>query len=166
MRYKSRAIHFEHKDVVYNPYRATIHELHHALVAKGINGEADAVAGIYMPCLGEETDVEWQACHITRCLRRIKPSDTLPRARIVPLPLFHVAAKFGVGLSDAHVLNGFSNYSLIGGNSWCINLSISLSLIRFTPLANIFLRWRSTSGKRMLQIGFPQSAVVLNTCEG
>ena len=38
MRYKSRAIHFEHKDVVHNPYRATIHELHPALVAQGING--------------------------------------------------------------------------------------------------------------------------------
>ena len=37
MRYKSRAIHFEHKDVVHNPYRATVHELHPALVAKGID---------------------------------------------------------------------------------------------------------------------------------
>ena len=100
---KSRAIHFEHKDVVHNPYRATIHELHIALVAKGIDGEADAVAGIYMPCLGEETDVEWQAGHITRCLRRVETSDTLPCTRVVPLPLFYVAAKFGVGLCYAHV---------------------------------------------------------------
>ena len=61
MCYKSRAIHFEHKDVVHDPYRATIHELHVALVAQGIDGEADAVAAIYMSCLGEETDVEWQA---------------------------------------------------------------------------------------------------------
>ena len=61
MRYKSRAIHFEHKDVVHNPYRATVHELHPALVAQGINGEAYAVAGIYMPRLGEKTDIEWQA---------------------------------------------------------------------------------------------------------
>lgn len=31
--YKSRAIYFEHKDVVHNPYRATIHELYPTLVA-------------------------------------------------------------------------------------------------------------------------------------
>lgn len=33
MRYKSRAIHFEHKYVVHNPYGSTIHELHVSLVA-------------------------------------------------------------------------------------------------------------------------------------
>ena len=102
MSYKSRAIHFEHKDVVHNPYRATIHELHISLVAQCIDGEAYAVAGIYMPSLGEETDVEWQACHVPRCLRRIETSDTLPCTRVVPLPLFHIAAKFGIGLCDAH----------------------------------------------------------------
>ena len=93
-----------------------------------------------MPRLGEETDVEWQACHITRCLRRIKTSDTLSRARVVPLPLLYVAAKFGVGLCDAHYRIVISNYSLIGGNSRCMNLSISLSFISFTPPANCFLR--------------------------
>lgn len=98
MRYKSRAIHFEHKDVVHYPYRATLHELHLALVAHGVNGEAYAVACIYMPRLGEETDVEWQACYVPRCLRRIETRDTLSRARVVPLPLFHKSAKFGVGL--------------------------------------------------------------------
>ena len=102
MRYKSCSIHFEDKDVVHNPYRATIHELHVALVSQGIYGEADAVAGIYMPRLGEETDVERQARHIFRCLRRIT-CDTLPCSRVVPLPLFYVAAKFGIGLGDAHV---------------------------------------------------------------
>ena len=61
VRYKSRAIHFEHEYVIHYSYRATIHELHIALVTQGIDGEADAVAGIYMPCLGEETDVERQA---------------------------------------------------------------------------------------------------------
>ena len=61
MRNKSRAVHFEHKYIVDNPYLATIHELHLALVAQCIYGEADAGAGIYMPCLGEETDVERQA---------------------------------------------------------------------------------------------------------
>ena len=104
MSYKSCSVHFEHKDVVHNPYRATLHELHLALVAQCVNGEADAVAGIYMPRLGKETDVERQACHVSRCLRRIEPSDALPCARVVPLPLLYVAAKFGVGLCYAHFL--------------------------------------------------------------
>lgn len=102
MRYKSRAVHFKHEDVVHNPYLATLHELHPSLVAHGVNREAYAVAGIYMPCLGKETDVEWQACYIARCLRWIEAGDTLPRARVVPLPFLHIAAKFGVGLCDAH----------------------------------------------------------------
>ena len=59
MCYKSRAVYFQHKYIVNNPYLATLHKLHLALVAQGINREADAVAGIYMPCLGKETDVEW-----------------------------------------------------------------------------------------------------------
>ena len=103
VRYKSRAVHLEHKDVIHHPYRATIHELHIALVAQGVNGEAYAVACIYMPCLGQETDIERQACHVTRCLWRIETCDTLTRARISPLPFFHIAAKFGIGLCDAHV---------------------------------------------------------------
>ena len=61
MSYKSRAVYFQHEYIVHNPYLATLHELHLALVAQCIDGEADAVAGIYMPCLGEETDVERQA---------------------------------------------------------------------------------------------------------
>ena len=103
MSYKSCSVNLQHEDVIHNPYRSTIHELHVALVSQGIYGEADAVAGIYMTRLGEETDVEWQACHITRCLRWIKASDTLSRARVVPLPLLYVAAKFGVGLCYVHV---------------------------------------------------------------
>ena len=102
MRYESRAVHFEHEYVVHNSYLATLHELHLALVAQCVCGEADAVAGIYMPRLGKKTDVERQACYITRCLRRIETSDTLPCARIGPLPLLHIAAKFGVGLCYAH----------------------------------------------------------------
>lgn len=96
MRYKSCSVHLQHEYIVHNPYLATLHELHLALVAQGINGEADAVASIYMPRLGKEADVEWQACYITRCLRRIEAGDTLPCARVVPLPLLHIAAKFGV----------------------------------------------------------------------
>ena len=99
MCYKSRTVHFEHEYIVHNSYLATLHELHLALVAQGINREAYAVAGIYMPRLGEETDVEWQACHVSRRLRRVETSDTLPCTRVVPLPLLNVAAKFGIGLS-------------------------------------------------------------------
>ena len=104
MRYKSRAVHFKHKYVIHNSYLATLHELHLALVAQCVYGEADAVAGIYMPRLGKKTDVERQARHVSCCLRWIKTCDTLPRARVVPLPLLYVAAKFGVGLCYAHFL--------------------------------------------------------------
>ena len=58
MRYKSRAVHFKHEYVVHNPYLATLHKLNPALVAHGIDGEADAGAGVYMPRLGEETNIE------------------------------------------------------------------------------------------------------------
>ena len=102
MSYKSCSVHFQHEDVVHNPYRATLHKLYPSLVAQGINGEAYAVAGIYMPRLGEETDVEWQACYVSRCLWRIEPSDALPCARVVPLPLFHILAKLGVGMCYSH----------------------------------------------------------------
>lgn len=96
MRYKSRAVHFKHKYVIHNSYLATLHELHLALVAQCVYGEADAVAGVYMPRLGKKTDVEWQACRITRCLWRIETSDTLTCARVIPLPFLQVSAKLGV----------------------------------------------------------------------
>ena len=102
MRNKSRAVHFKHKYVVHNPYRATLHELHLALVAQCIYGEADAGAGVYMSRLGEETYVKRHSRHVSRCLWRVETSDTLPCARIGPLPLLYVAAKFGVGLCYAH----------------------------------------------------------------
>lgn len=102
MSYKSRSIHFEHEDVVHNPYRATLHKLHPSLVAQCVNGEAYAVAGIYMSRLGKKTDVERQACHVSRSLRRVETRDTLPCARVVPLPLFHILAKFGVGMCYSH----------------------------------------------------------------
>lgn len=38
MCYKSRAVYFEHKYIVDNPYLSTLHELHLALVAHGVNG--------------------------------------------------------------------------------------------------------------------------------
>ena len=103
MRYKSRAVYFQHKYIVDNPYLATLHELHLALVAQCIYGEADTVAGVYMPRLGKKTDVERHSCHVACCLWWIKASDTLARARVVPLPLLYVAAKFGVGLCYAHI---------------------------------------------------------------
>ena len=102
---KAYAVHFQNEYIVHNPYLATLHELHLALVAHGINVEADAGADGYMPRLGEETNVERHTCHVACCLRRIEAGDTLSRARVVPLPLFHEAAKFGVGLCYAHFLN-------------------------------------------------------------
>ena len=102
MRNKCRAVHFEHKYIVDNPYLATLHELHLALVAQCIYGEADAGAGIYMSRLGKETYVKRHSRHVSRCLRRIEPSDTLPCARVVPLPLFHILAKLSVGMRYSH----------------------------------------------------------------
>ncbi len=95
MRYKSRAIYFEHEYVVHNPYLATLHKLHLALVAYGVNREADAGAGVYMSRLGEETYVERHTCHVACCLRWIEAGDALTRAWVVPLPLFHIAAQLG-----------------------------------------------------------------------
>lgn len=58
MSYKSRAVYFQHKYIVHNPYLATLDELHLALMAQGVNQEADAGAGVYMSRLGKETYVE------------------------------------------------------------------------------------------------------------
>ncbi len=58
MRYKSRAVYFEHEYIVDNPYLATLHELHLALMAQDVNREADAGAGVYMSRLSKETYVE------------------------------------------------------------------------------------------------------------
>lgn len=96
MCYKSRAVHFEHKYIVDNPYFTTLDELHPSLVAQCIDGEADAVAGIYMPRLGKETDVERHTLHVPGCLRRIKTRDQASRARVIPLPFLQVSAKLGV----------------------------------------------------------------------
>ena len=159
MCYKSRAIHFEHQDIVDHPYHATLHKLHPSLVAQCVDGEAYAVAGIYMPCLGKETDVEWQSRHICRCLRRIETSDTLPCARVVPLPLLHIAAKFGVGLCDwCH--NYFSKVN--GGNSRCINLSRTTSSSLRILCSKSAWRWRIASGKSTLRKGLPQSLYEAN----
>ena len=78
MRYKSRAIDFEHKNVVHNPYLATLHKLHLALMAQGVNREADASTRIYMPRLCEKLDVERHTCYVSCCLWRIETCDTLP----------------------------------------------------------------------------------------
>ena len=61
MSYKSCSVNLQHEDVVHNPYHATLHKLHPSLVAQCVDREAYAVAGIYMPRLGKETDVERQA---------------------------------------------------------------------------------------------------------
>lgn len=95
MRYNSRAIYFEHEYVVHNPYLATLHKLHLALVAYGVNREADTGAGVYMSRLCEKTYVERHTCHVACCLRWIEAGDALTRAWVVPLPLFHIAAQLG-----------------------------------------------------------------------
>lgn len=104
MRYKHRAVYFEHEYIINNPYLTTVHELHLALVTHDVNGETHAVALVHMPCLGKELDVERQAGYVACRLWRIVAGDTTACARVVPLPLFHVAAKFGKGLCRAHIL--------------------------------------------------------------
>ena len=104
MRYKLRPIYFKHKYVIHNPYLATIHELHLTLVAHNIDGEAHAVAFIYVSRLGEELDVERQAAYVSCRLRWIVACHTVSCAWIIPLPLLHVAAKLCVRLSCAHTL--------------------------------------------------------------
>lgn len=95
MRNESRAVYFQHKYIVDNPYLATLHELHLALVAYGVNGEADAGAGVYVSRLCEETNVKRHTLHVPGCLRWIEASNALPRAWVVPLPLLHKAAQLG-----------------------------------------------------------------------
>lgn len=103
MRYKPRAVYFKHEYIVDNPYLATIYELHLTLVAHNVNGEAHAVALVYMPRLGEELDVERQAVYVSCRLWGIVAGDTITCAWVIPLPLFHVAAKLGKGLWCAHI---------------------------------------------------------------
>lgn len=98
MRYKSCAIHFEHKYIVDDPYLATLHKLHLALMAVGVYGEADACAFINMASLGEKLDVERHTLHVTRRLGWVETRYTLSRARVVPLPFLHISAQLGVGL--------------------------------------------------------------------
>lgn len=95
MRNESCAVYFQHKYIVDNPYLATLHELHLALVAYGVNREADAGAGVYVSRLCEETNVERHTLYVLSRLRWIEASNALSRAWVVPLPLLHEAAQFG-----------------------------------------------------------------------
>lgn len=95
MRNESRAVYFQHKYVVDNPYLTTFHKLHLALVAYGVNGEADAGSGVYVSRLSEETNVERHTLYVPGCLRWIETCDALSRAWVVPLPLLHEAAQLG-----------------------------------------------------------------------
>lgn len=104
MRYEPRAVYFDHKYVINNPYLATLYELHFTLVAHDVNGETNAVALVYMSCLGKKLNVERQAVYVLCRLWRIVAGDATACAWIVPLPLFHVAAKFGKGLCCVHTL--------------------------------------------------------------
>ena len=98
MRYESRAIYLEHKYVIDNPYLPTLHKLHLALMAQGVYSKTNACAYIHMSRLGEKLDIERHSLHVPCRLRRIEPCDTASRARVVPLPFFHVSAQLGVGL--------------------------------------------------------------------
>lgn len=98
MRYKSRAVHFKHEYVVHNSYLPTLDELHLALMTVGVNGEADAGAGVYMSRLGEKPDVERHSLHIPRCLRRVESRHTASRTRVVPLPFFNETTQFCIRL--------------------------------------------------------------------
>ena len=104
MRYESRTVYFKHEYIVDNPYIATLYELHLTLVAHDVNGETHTVALVYMPRLGKKLYVERQAVYVSCRLWRIIASDTTACAWVVPLPLFHVAAKLGKGLCCAHTL--------------------------------------------------------------
>lgn len=95
MRNESRAVYFQHKYIVDNPYFTTLHKLYLALVTHGVNGEADAGAGVYVSRLGEETNVERHTLYVLSCLRWIEACDALSRAWVVPLPLLHEAAQLG-----------------------------------------------------------------------
>ena len=93
MRNESRAVYFQYKYIIDNPYLATLHKLYLALMAVGVYGKADACASVYVSCLGEELDVERHTLHVSGCLRWIEASDALSRAWVVPLPLLHKAAQ-------------------------------------------------------------------------
>ena len=92
MRYKSCSVHFQHKYVIHNPNLATLYKLHLTLVAHNIDGEAHAVAFIYMSRLGEELDVERMAFNLGGTLRMHIACNELMAARVNPLPLFGVLA--------------------------------------------------------------------------
>ena len=94
--YESRAVYFQHKDVIHNPYFTTLDELHLALMAVDVYGEAYACTDVYVSRLGEKLDVELHTLHVPGCLRRIKTRDPASRARVIPLPFLHISAQLGV----------------------------------------------------------------------
>lgn len=98
MRNKSRAVYFEHEYVVHNSYLPTLDEQHLALMTVGVNGEADAGAGVYMSRLGEKPDVERHSLHIHRRLRRVESRHTASRTRVVPLPFFNETTQLCIRL--------------------------------------------------------------------
>ena len=96
MRNKSRTVYFQHKYIVDNPYFTTLDELHLALMAVDVYGEAYACTDVYVSRLGEKLDVERHTLHVPGCLWRIKTRDPTSRARVIPLPFLHISAKLGV----------------------------------------------------------------------
>lgn len=96
MRNKSRAVYFQHKYIVDNPYFTTLDKLHLALMAVDVYGEAYACTDVYMSALGKELDIERHTLHVPGCLWRIEARDPTSRARVIPLPFLHISAKLGV----------------------------------------------------------------------
>ena len=90
MSYKSRAIYFQHQNIVDHTYRTTIHKLHLALMLEDVNREAYAVAFINMPCLGQKTDEERFALDVSCGLWMHITRHLLTRSWVGPLPLLAV----------------------------------------------------------------------------
>lgn len=99
MRDKSGAIHLQHKDVVHHPYLLAFYELHHPLMAKYIDLEANASAGIHVTRLGKELNVKWLTFYFSRCLGMNVARDLLSASWVYPLPLFRKHTEVGVTLS-------------------------------------------------------------------
>lgn len=94
--YESRAVYFQHKDVIHNPYFTTLDELHLALMAVDVYGEAYACTDVYVSRLGEKLDVERHTLHLSRCLRMHVACHYAPASWVYPSPLLGVATNFRI----------------------------------------------------------------------
>lgn len=93
---ESRAVYFEHKYIVDNPYITALHELHLALMSQCVYREAHTVACINMSRLGDELDVKRMPPHLGGGLRMHVARDEIPAARVYPLPFLGICPQIGV----------------------------------------------------------------------